>query len=88
MKVLVIGERLWRNTAVTIGSHKAIKIEVLPNMEGILAEFAEGEHPKISADSSGGLRVWTSEGLAELPRELASNVDQNLASCNSPASRQ
>jgi len=74
LRVLVVGERLWRNTAVTIGSYKAARIEVLPNMEGILAEFAASDRPQISPDGRSELRVWTSEGVAELPRELASNL--------------
>jgi hypothetical protein len=85
-RVLIVGERLWRNTAVTIGSHKAVKIEVLPNMEGILAEFASGERPPIATSGPNALRVWTSEGVAELPRELASGLAPTAATaCDSRA---
>lgn len=37
--LLLEGARLWRSTEVTVGSQRADKITVLPNMQGILAEF-------------------------------------------------
>jgi hypothetical protein len=74
LKILIMGERLWRNTSVTMGSHKAAKIEVLPNMEGILAEFDEGDRPDIAPTGKGDLRVWTSEGVADLPLPLANRL--------------
>ena len=37
--VLIPGLRLWRSTSVTLGSQPADRIRVLPNMEGIIAEF-------------------------------------------------
>ena len=37
--ILLNGVRLWRSTEVTAGSQRANKITVLPNMEGIIAEF-------------------------------------------------
>ncbi len=72
--VLILGQRLWRNTAVTIGSVKADQVEVLPNMEGILAKFRT--HPLAPAANaaeaqrglsqiSGKLRVWTSYGVSD-----------------------
>ncbi|MEQ1523252.1 MAG: hypothetical protein ABL936_18455, partial [Aestuariivirga sp.] len=75
--VLVSGPRLWRNTAVTIGSTKADEVEVLPNMEGISAKFrnksqktaepaVKPDPPAATGDSqdtiTGTLRVWTSDG--------------------------
>jgi hypothetical protein len=83
LSVLVTGLRLWRNTAVTIGSAKADEIEVLPNMEGIIAKFrttddllppAEPPRPLRQASIAGMLRVWTSDGISRWPLrvELAS----------------
>ena len=37
--ILIPGSRLWRSTSVTLGSQPADRIRVLPNMEGIIAEF-------------------------------------------------
>jgi hypothetical protein len=37
--LLITGERLWRNTVVTLGGQKADQIEVLPDMVGIAATF-------------------------------------------------
>ena len=37
--LLITGERLWRNTIVTLGGQKADRIEVLPDMVGITATF-------------------------------------------------
>ncbi len=39
-RVLVPGSRLWRSATVTLGAQSADRIRVLPNMEGIIAEFS------------------------------------------------
>jgi hypothetical protein len=44
-KVLIPGARLWRSTSVTLGAQQADRIRVLPNMEGIIAEFQPVELP-------------------------------------------
>lgn len=60
-EILIPGLRLWRSAMVTIGSERADRITVLPNMRGIIAEFSKlgwsGE------DHEATLRVWTSEGV-------------------------
>jgi hypothetical protein len=38
-ELVLTGGRLWRSTEVTLGSQRADKIVVLPNMEGIVASF-------------------------------------------------
>ncbi|MEM7303240.1 MAG: hypothetical protein AAF468_19335 [Pseudomonadota bacterium] len=38
-EIVIYGERLWRSTAVTLGSQKASLIQVMPNMRGIIATF-------------------------------------------------
>lgn len=38
-QVLIPGSRLWRSATVTLGAQTAERIRVLPNMEGIIAEF-------------------------------------------------
>lgn len=63
-QVMIQGHRLWRNTAVTIGSEKAVRVEVMPNMEGLVASFAPSR-----SNRHGRLRVWTSQGVAELPED-------------------
>jgi hypothetical protein len=64
-KILIPGSRLWRSATVTLGAQKADRIIVLPNMEGIIAEFCRVEIPHSGEDSSPEvkLQVWTSEGV-------------------------
>ena len=78
-RILIPGYRLWRSTTVTLGAQQADRITVLPNMEGIIAEFNPVDIPDVRPDvkpkdwtkrtMAVGLRVWTSEGmdLAEDP---------------------
>ena len=44
-EILIPGFRLWRSTSVTLGSQKAVRITVLPNMRGIIATFDPVEIP-------------------------------------------
>lgn len=64
--LLIRGGELWRSSRVTLGGQIANEIEVLPNMQGIVARFDEISEP---ASPSGKakrenvpVRVWTSEG--------------------------
>lgn len=59
-RLLIPGRRLWRSAAVTIGAYRAQKIEVLPNMGGIIAIF---DDLKAIPVGDAELRVWTSEGV-------------------------
>ncbi|TXK93302.1 hypothetical protein BMR02_15425, partial [Methylococcaceae bacterium HT1] len=43
--LLLEGEDLWRSTVVTIGAQRSDRIEVLPNMKGIIARFNKIEKP-------------------------------------------
>jgi hypothetical protein len=102
VKILIPGTRLWRSAQVTLGAQPASRITVLPNMEGIIAEFdridppyavftpstendaARGgtdgrdwkcKHSKALDDDGLGvrpvrLRVWTSEGVAQVKRPI------------------
>jgi hypothetical protein len=79
--LLLEGARLWRSTEVTAGAQHADKITVLPNMEGILAEFdcvqpPNGiRHLRLNEEIAGKelkqivtydwVKVWTSEGATE-----------------------
>lgn len=45
VKILIPGSRLWRSASVTLGAQLARRIRVLPNMEGIIAEFDEIDLP-------------------------------------------
>jgi hypothetical protein len=78
--LLLEGQRLWRSTEVTAGAQHADKITVLPNMEGILAEFdcveapaglrQSRENDAVKVDQAqivteSSVRVWTSEGATE-----------------------
>ncbi len=39
LAMVIPGERLWRSTVVTLGDRKADRIEVMPDMRGVLATF-------------------------------------------------
>jgi len=76
-RIAIPGERLWRSTVVTLDGKKALEIEVMPDMRGILAtfRFSEAEakaarRPENGSDATRDsdspterkLIVWTSEG--------------------------
>jgi hypothetical protein len=71
--ILIPGYRLWRSTVVTIGAQTADRITVMPNMQGIIAEFNEVSIPPVGAVTANHitgerhmdvhLQVWTSEGV-------------------------
>jgi hypothetical protein len=79
-KILIPGFRLWQSALATIGSQESDKITVLPNMEGIIAEFRAvpqvldrgpgpdrdpNTHEPVEKPAELPLRVWTSEGVTE-----------------------
>ncbi|MDS9469512.1 hypothetical protein RGQ15_18255 [Paracoccus sp. MBLB3053] len=59
LALVIPGERLWRSTVVTLAGSKAERIEVMPDMRGILATMTFPEYP---AEKTDRLWVWTSEG--------------------------
>jgi hypothetical protein len=71
-KILIPGSRLWRSATVTLGAQKADRITVLPNMEGIIAEFKQVDipHSGNDGDSKTKLQVWTSEGVDTAEKEV------------------
>jgi hypothetical protein len=70
--VVIRGTDLWRGTVVTIGDQRSRRITVLPNMEGIIAEFdairapADWTNPREPYENA-PVSVWTSEGEVSLP---------------------
>ena len=62
--LLLEGGRLWRSGS-NAGEQRATKITVLPNMDGILAEFKCAQPPPGGKrdDTHYFVRVWTSEGV-------------------------
>ena len=58
--VLITGRNLWRNTVVTLGSHEADEIRLLPDMNGVLAIFK----CPLSITKDTKVRVWTSTDVA------------------------
>ena len=50
-RILIPGSRLWRSAAVTLGAQSAGRIRVLPNMEGIIAEFDPVDPPYAAPDT-------------------------------------
>jgi hypothetical protein len=68
--ILLKGDRLWRSTEVTLGSQQADRINVLPDMEGIVAHFdCVNAQFGLGNDNRGPISVpvivWTSEGRAQ-----------------------
>jgi hypothetical protein len=65
--ILIPGLRLWRSTSVTLGSQSADRIRVLPNMEGIIAEFRPVRlpfakyKPLPSSDTAGNVEAARAE---------------------------
>ncbi len=68
-KLPIRGGRLWKSPRVLLGQQWAAAIQVLPDMNGIIAEFHCVEPPPGYAGDWGQppgdttLRVWTSEGV-------------------------
>lgn len=85
-RLLIEGQNLWRSTVVTIGAQASKKIFVLPNMNGIIAEFdiIDPLATKISESTKPTLRVWTSEGMTPFtglevqPMRDVANSDRNM----------
>ena len=82
-KILIPGTRLWRSATVTLGAQKANRIMVLPNMEGIIAEFAPVEIPHRSKDDvlKAKLQVWTSEGVDTAEKDVEIQLPSKDGSC-------
>ena len=85
-KILIPGSRLWRSATVTLGSQQANRITVLPNMEGIIAEFSPVEVPQVPFDSLSNiakvkLQVWTSEGVDTAKRDIQVTLPSNRSGC-------
>lgn len=68
--LLIEGGDLWRSTVVTMGAQRSNRIEVMPNMKGIIAGFDTIKEPlQWTASDSGAapcyakveIIVWTSE---------------------------
>jgi hypothetical protein len=67
--ILIPGLRLWRSTSVTLGSQLADRIRVLPNMEGIIAEFRPVRLPfaRYKRQPAGNGDLGAGDGRSELP---------------------
>ncbi|WP_372371082.1 hypothetical protein [Candidatus Uabimicrobium sp. HlEnr_7] len=65
--LLIRGHELWRNPEVFVGTHKAHRIDVLPDMEGLYAYFNDIEIPYAqSEETTVDLTVITSLGSSRL----------------------
>jgi hypothetical protein len=78
-RILIPGSRLWRSAEVTLDAQLAAKITVLPNMEGVIADFDEVQIPNPLSNSDENtrnlevparLRIWTSEGMDEASSDV------------------
>jgi hypothetical protein len=67
-KILIPGTRLWRSASVTLGAQLADRIRVLPNMEGIIAEFVEVELPYASSHGEIDTSTGDSQGNGHLEK--------------------
>ena len=68
--LVIHGRDLWRNPKVFVGEQEASNVSILPNMQGLLAEFDTLDlPPRRVGDKSNSvvdLKVFTSNGLAML----------------------
>jgi hypothetical protein len=79
------GSELWRNAQVFVGSQKADRVDILPDMRGLLAHFNDvifvpqraTRGPNQELDD---LRVVTSVGEAQLPGAVAVNIARECKS--------
>ena len=76
-KILIDGKELWRNPQVYVGMQKAVRVEILPDMEGLYAyfdsvELPAGQDPNDVNPDPVDLIVVTSNGKAE--REKAVRI--------------
>ena len=68
--IVIPGARLWRSTRVTIGAQRADRIEVMPDMQGVIAHFNEVLPLADGRSSFVTLRVWTSEGMDQVNKKI------------------
>jgi len=65
-RIVIPGVNLWRNATVTVGNQKSDRIIVMPDMQGIIAEFNQVLPPPGWPDAQGSdqqpVVVWTSTG--------------------------
>lgn len=88
--LLIEGGYLWRSTVVTLGGQPANSIEVLPNMQGIVAKFDRVSAPTLmlsqsqcqgSGHSRGGPEGGESLQAAELRVWTSEGVTEPLTVC-------
>jgi hypothetical protein len=65
-EIILQGGRLWRSTVVTVGQQRADRIVVLPDMNGVIAEFTCVRPPQ-NGEQEQLVTVWTSEGSTRTP---------------------
>jgi hypothetical protein len=85
-RLLLRGGRLWRSTVVTLAGQRADQIVVLPDMQGIVAEFDCVEAPETPKRGPDGLQtadilVWTSEGTTQ-PVSINIKVPRGFKRCS------
>ncbi len=72
VSLLIYGLNLWRNPDVYLLGQKAMNVHVMPDMQGISADFKlKGGH--MAVDASRSLVVWTQSGPTEHPVKLKSD---------------
>ncbi len=84
ISILIPGYRLWRSAAVTLGGEVADRIEVMPNMRGVIATFShfKAAQPPEPGDPEGlRLRVWTSEGVDLAQRLVRIKAPKDVRDC-------
>ncbi|MDB5409429.1 MAG: hypothetical protein JWL84_4341 [Rhodospirillales bacterium] len=89
VRILIPGGDLWRSTVVTMGAQRAKRIEVLPNMKGIIADFDHVPDPVHWEHRYGTtipVSVWTSEG--ETSAGFVCIVRRSLKETLDPPSKQ
>src|SRR5262249_10163334 len=75
-QIQIQGKNLWRNSRVFLGPYEADKLQILPNMQGLLATFTNVD-PSLATGSPTRLSIFTSEygelgGLVTVPAATTS----------------
>lgn len=78
-RLVLVGERLWRGTVVTVGTQRADRISVLPDMKGVIAEFKCVEPLPGTSGMPRPSDEQNSDGEGPKKNEAVQNQDANEA---------
>ncbi|MEM7309035.1 MAG: hypothetical protein AAF682_20295 [Planctomycetota bacterium] len=85
-RIVVRGENVWRSPEVFIGGQRASRVSILPDLEGLAAEFERIDAPPSLKDApvKADLMVSTSQGTDTLPASVAIYPPAKKAGAKTP----